>query len=218
MSHQRQHVGIDDRRAGAFVFPDLRQQRARNRDWNGRVARTNQVAKAQFVRAVSVRIDQADRNGVDLRREDLTDDRVRAGFVQRMLDAAPVIDPLLDLESEPPGNQRRRFAPANVVEDGHPQTADLEHVAKALRGDERDPCALAFENGVRRHGRPVHDLRDLGDLHAAVADDGVETGCDTQAVVLRRRQHLGAQHPSCGVQAYEVGERAADIDADSRFH
>src|SRR5438876_9468858 len=135
-----------------------------------------------------------------------------------MLDAAPVIDPLLDLESEPPGNQRRRFAPANVVEDGHPQTADLEHVAKALRGDERDPCALAFENSVRRHGRPVHDLRDLGDPYAAIADDGLETGCDTQAVVLRRRQHLGAQHPSCGVQAYEVGERAADIDADPRFH
>ena len=131
------------------------------------------------MRAVGIRIDQADRNGVDLRREDLIDDCVRAGFVQRMLDAAQVIDALLDLESEPPRNQRRRFAPANVVEDGHPQAANLEHVAKALRGDERDPCALAFENGVCRHGRPVHDLRDLGDPYAAIADDGLETGCDT---------------------------------------
>src|SRR5205814_133667 len=81
---------------------------------------------AQFVRAAGVRIDQADRNGVDLRREDPIDDRVRTVFVQRALDAATVIDPLLDFESEPPGNQRRRLAPANVVEDGHAQTADLE--------------------------------------------------------------------------------------------
>ena len=218
MSHQWQHVCIDHRRTRAFVFPDLRQQRARHRNGNGRVACTNQVTDTQFVRAVGVRIDEANRNSVDLRGNDLIDDCVRAGFVQRAFDAAQVTDALVDFESEPAGHQRRWFAPADVVENRHAQTADLEHVAKALCCDQGDACALAFENRIGRHGRRVHDLRDLIDLHAAVADDGLEAGCNTKAVVVRRRQHLGAQHSPFGIQEYEVGKSPADIDAEPRFH
>ena len=85
-----------------------------------------------------------------------------AGFVQRAFDAAQVIDALLDLESQPARHQRRRLAPADVVENRHAQTADLEHVAKALRCDQARrarPCLR--ECALVATVVAVHDLRDL---------------------------------------------------------
>ena len=92
-----------------------------------------------------------------------------------------------------------------------PKPAQLEHVAEAGGRDERGQAATPLEHGVRRHGRPVHDLRDRpGGEPADRLDDG--------PVVARRSREQLADHdlPVAAVEDH-VGERAADVDADPRF-
>ena len=85
---------------------------------------------------------------------------------------------------------------------------------KPSRRDQRHPGALALEQRVGRDRRAVHDLRDVVDAERRRARCALQAVGDALAVVVGRRQHLGAQHAALRVQEHEVGEGAADVDAD----
>ena len=89
---------------------------------------------------------------------------------------------------------------------------------KPRGGDQRDARALALQDRVGRDRRAVHDLRDVVDPERAAGERRLEPLGDTAAVVLGRREHLGALDRAVGCQEHEVGEGAADVDADARRH
>ncbi len=91
--------------------------------------------------------------------------------------------------------------------------AELEDVAKAARGDQADARDLAIEQRVRRRRRAMHD----GAQRREVGTDLRQRGEHPEGLVLHSRRHLGyADVATLLVKQDEVGEGAADIDADDR--
>ena len=96
-----------------------------------------------------------------------------------------------------------------VVERGAGLAADLDDVAEALGRDERRARAAPLEQGVRRDGHAVRQRDDGGGIGAARA----ERGEHAEGLVGGRRRDLRAHHAG-GVDADEIGEGAAHVDAD----
>ncbi len=88
--------------------------------------------------------------------------------------------------------------------------AHFQHVAKAWRRDEADPRALAFEQRVGADRRAMHDGAEVGD-----AAERFEPGEEALRLVAALRRRLGRDEAAGrAVKQHEVGEGAADIDAD----
>ena len=96
--------------------------------------------------------------------------------------------------------------------------ADLERVAEALGGDERDARRASLHDRVgrdRRAVREVGDRRRVGSGALAQHLQGVEEAARDLA---RRGAGLGDGGTTGAVHVDGVGERAADIDPDSALH
>ena len=142
-------------------------------------------------------------------------DRPRGiGLSQRSLDPASGVDPLVDLDSQMALDQRRRLGPRQVVEPRHPQGADLEDVAKALCRDQAGTGALQFEDGVRGDRGAVQQLDDLGRPEGMLADQRGEPPDDRRRVIVDSRGNLLGQPLAVLTEKDDVGESAADVDAD----
>ena len=214
-SHDRKHIGVHHRRAGALVLLDLRDQLARERHRHVGVAGADEIPDAHLVGAVRVGVDEADGDRIDAGGEKLVDRASRCRLVQRALDLALGIDPLGDLEPQPPRDERRRLLPSDVVECRHPEASDLEHVPEAEGGDEAYPRPFALEDCIRRDRGPVHEL---GDAVGVDSDAGRKAAHDPPAVVLGRREDLSRRDVALLLEKYEVREGAPDINPDSHTH
>ena len=85
-----------------------------------------------------------------------------------------------------------------------------------------DPRDVAFEQRVRRLRGRVRDERDRGRIDRVLAQQPLETGDDAGGdavgmIVRRRHFNRGDQRARRGVDGDDVGERAADIDADANL-
>ena len=112
------------------------------------------------MRRVGERVDEADRDRLDLFGEERIDGPLRVDRIERALDRAPMIDALVHHLTQVALDQRLRFGPADVIEARHAQGADLQHVPEPLGGDESDPRALALEDGVGGDGGAVANFFD----------------------------------------------------------
>ena len=117
---------------------------------------------------------------------------------------------LVDLEPEPPRDERLGLAPEVVVQVRHPHPAQLEHVAEAPRRHDGRPCASLLEHGVRRDRRPVDHLGD-----GLVAEDLADRLDDGAVVAGRRREHLHEPDIARVGLQHDVRERSADVGADA---
>ena len=180
-------VGVRDRRRRALELRRLGQDVGRERDVQARQLLEQDLARPPLVRRVHVRVDEADRDRLDLARPQLARRTARTESSSSGVDhVARVVDALVDLEPVPARDERRRRVPQDVVELGAVGAADLEHVAEAARRDERRVRAVARDDGVRRHGRAVEERRDLGRLDAERA----HALDDAEVEARRRRRHL----------------------------
>ena len=93
---------------------------------------------------------------------------------------------------------------------GHSHPAQLQHVAKALRRDDRRARTAPLEDGVRRDRRAVRNVLDpVRSQRPHRVDDG--------AVVRgRRRQDLRDTQPAVVALDDHVRERASDVGARAR--
>ncbi len=117
------------------------------------------------MRRVHVRVQEGHRDRFDLLTRERVGDAREIGLGQGRDDRAVGGDALGDLEAEPAFHQRLRLAVGDVVKPWRAEAADLEHVAEAARGDERDARALSLDDGVGRHRGGMHELADLLRLH-----------------------------------------------------
>ena len=106
------------------------------------------------------------------------------------------------------GPHERRHEQRRDIALGAP---DLDEIAKSRRRQDRDPCAAPLEDGVRSDGGAVDEAP-----HVAGGDaERGEAGEDRVRLVVRPRRHLRHHHAAGAlVDGGEVGERAADVDAD----
>ena len=107
---------------------------------------------------VAIGVQQHDRDGLHVRVHQPGDGAAGAGLVERP-DHLPLhVEPLVHFHSQRPRHEGRRRLPTEVVEAGHPQTPNFEHVAEAGGRDEAGAGALAFENGVCGNGGGVNNV------------------------------------------------------------
>ena len=220
MRDHRLQVGVHHRRRGALVFLDFGQHLETGaHGQRGRQALGDPL-DGEFVRRIRERVDEADRDGLDVLRQKLPDRALGVGRIERLLDAAMRIDALVHGRAQVAFNQRRGFFPAQVVKPGHAQRADVEHVAKPRGADEARARALAFQDRVRSDRRAVPDLRQVFAPQPRFLEHAGQAVDDRAGVVIdARRDLLGVKLAVAGQQD-DIGERATDIDADAvgTFH
>ncbi len=211
----RHDIGVDDGRRGAFVFLDLRQHLEGDARFEiGRLA-CHDLLDHQLVARIGEGIEQADGDRLDLLGEQGVDGPFGVARLERPLDAAARIDPLVDDLAEIALDQRRGLLPGEVVELGHAERADLQHVAKALGRYQPDAGALVFEDGVGGHRRAVADLLDHVAGEAGLLEQLAQPLDDRLGIVADAGGDLLGVDGAVGAQQDDVGEGAADIDADA---
>ena len=129
--------------------------------------------------------------------------------------AAPVVDALVDHLAQIALDQRRRLGPGHVVEARHAQRADLQDVAEPLGGDQADARALLLEDGVGGDRGAVADLLDGASRYAGLGEQLGKPVDDGTGVVLDAGGDLLGVHRAVGAEQHDVGEGAADVDADA---
>ena len=192
---RRPDVGVDDSRARTLVLADLGQDLRRAGHVDAVAdGLADDLLDAPLVRVVGVRVEQRDRDGLDVVLPDLLRDLPDGLLVELRPGLAARAEPLGDLVPEPAGDERRRALVLDVVEHRDPQAAHLEHVAEALRRHERRPRSEPLEHRVRGNRGGVDDAVDLAARDAAVGEQGDCALDDPAGIVVGCRQHLGGAH------------------------
>ena len=116
-------------------------------------------------------VDEADGDGVHALGQQPVHRSASILGIQRLLHVARRIDPLVHHGAQVALDERRRLLPREVVEPGHPQVADLQHVAEAARADQPGARALALQQRVAGDRGPVHHLGDIGAVDGVLGDE-----------------------------------------------
>ena len=91
---------------------------------------------------------------------------------------------------------------------------DLQHVLEAGGGEQAKPGPFALEHGVGRHGGAVQEAANLHRRDLPVLRHESDRLHHRFVRVPARAHDLGGQHRLAGAPAHQVGEGAADVDAD----
>lgn len=118
--------------------------------------------------------------------------------------------------------KRRRRAASTVRSSGQSpidiaprMPADFQHVLEACRGDQRSDWQIAGQHSIGGYGGAMDQQGDVIEREAMAAGrrgDGIE---QADRRVFRRCRHLVAEDRAVVlVEAFEIGEGAADVDSD----
>ena len=94
--------------------------------------------------------------------------------------------------------------------------ADIEHIAKAFRCDQRRLRAAAFDDGVGRQRGAVNEDVDVGYVGTRIGQDETHPVQHRLLRPRRCRQHLAGFAILTHIQ-HDIGERASDIDSQSHL-
>ena len=79
-----------------------------------------------------------------------------------------------------------------------------------------DSGAGAFDDGVGDQRRAVHNAVQLAGVHLRFLQQAGDAGDDRRAGILRRGQQLAGVHKvAARIVQHQIGEGAADINADA---
>ena len=172
-----------------------------------------------LVDGIGVSEQEAYGDGLDAIGHELRDRGAHVVHHQRLDHLALEADPLADLENSIAREQHLRRGREDVEDVlAAPLPADLVDVAETARGQQSDPNALAFEQGVERGGRAVQDQR-----HRVGAEVAGQVGRDVlhHGGGLRRIGEILANGNELAlilIERSDVGEGPADVDADTQCH
>ena len=172
----------------------------------------NDAERAALVLGIRVGVDEDDRDRLRALRDELLRGRAHFVVIDGGADRAVRQRALAHFEPHVAVGDRREIAPqapgAAPVAPAH-----LQHVAEAARRDDADLRPAPLQQRVGADGRAVHDrsLRRAADRAQAVEE--------ALRLVAAPRRHLGGRERARrGIEAEQVGERAADIDPDDHAH
>ncbi len=205
----RPHEGVERGRRGPLVFAKLAQDFVAGGDEDVRADAAQHLAGHDLVGRVGIGVQEADRHRLDAQRGEPVPERLDGGVVDRHQHVARRVHPLAHLEGEIARHQRPRPVEVEIERVGPVAAPERVDVAKAFRGDERRGGPAALQHGVDGDGRAVQQFADRRHVASGVAQR--RRGPDGR--VGRNRQRLGGDDDAVG-KADEIGEGAADVDAD----
>jgi hypothetical protein len=205
----RADIGVEHGGRGALVFAELAQDLVAERHEHLRAEAAQRRTRSDLVRRVGVGMQETHRHRLDAGRHQFARERLDARQIERCQDIAGCVHALAHLVGEIARDQRTRAVEMQVEGVGPVPAADRVDIAEAFGGDQCGVCAAALEHRVDRDGRAMQQFARRRDIAAGkfqrrrrafgrVGGNGECLGRKDRAVVV----------------ADEVGERAADIDAD----
>ena len=177
------------------------------------------LAGAQLVRRVDEREQVADRDRLDPGRRRAR----RRPAPPRASSSGTRTSPLgptrsgTSLRNAPGREEHRRFRLQHEIVHRAPHlAADFEHVLEPGGREEPDPGALSLQHGVGGDRRAVDEAGDRVRRDAPLPLHQAERFDRAGARVAGCRRDLRQPHVAGRIDADDVGERAADIDADRK--
>ena len=210
------HIRIERGDHCALVLAEGGIDVARQRHGDARVRRLDQFARALLVRRIQEREQIAHRD-----RLRAVGDEFRRGTPQRLLiewhDHLALRGHLLGhrpaLRAGCQEHRRDRFQ-HDAVQILAELVADLDRVAKSFAGDQADLRAFALEHRIGGDRCAVQEARDVACRNAEIACEMADGAQHGLARIAARGGNLQHAHRFAGAAADDVGEGAADIDAN----
>ena len=183
---------------------------------NARQIALENVTGQSFMLRVAVGMQEAHGDRFDAAFLEQRDDRVQRGRVNRDQNIAARIDALGNRNPQLTLDQRQRFLPVQVVRHRDAYAAQLEDVAKSRRSQQCAACTLALENRIGCNRCGMNDFGNLAGRRALLLAESGHAFDDRCRIVRRRRWLLALVQRPIRTQENEVGERAADVCADTQ--
>jgi hypothetical protein len=218
-SDHRLDVGIERRHAGTLVLAEGRIDFAGQGDHDLRVAIGDDLARPPLMRRIEEREQVADGDRFDAFADQLIDRPDDRALIQRDENIAGRREALAHLLAQRTRCQehRRLGLEDEVVHFVPHLAADLEHVLEARGREKADLRSLGLDHGVGGNRRAVHEADDLVRRHAPFPLHVVHRSLHAGAWIAPCRRDLDETHRPRAVATDDVGEGAADIDADLEF-
>ena len=215
----RSHHGTHRGRAGALEFADLRQHLGRQIYTDTRQRRAQRLADAPLMRIVQEREQERHGDRLQPRLADRLDQRRQFILGQWRDNLALRIDPFGDLEPPAPRHQHRGRILQQIVQIGARRPPQFQDIAHAARRDEAGARALVLQQRVGDHRGGMRQQRYIGRIDAVGIQPLADAVDHRLAEILRRGRQFG-DGDAAGVLLHQgdVGEGAADIDADPPRH
>ena len=218
----RQHradIGVDDRRRDPLELLDLRQDRGGQRDIGVGERAGERLGRLALVARIAPGVQIADRDRLDALALEHGDRSFERGWVERRVDAAVGANALAHRQAQPARHELLGRRHAEVVAIVLQPLAHLDDIAVAFGGEETEPCALVFEERIRRDGRAVDDALGVAKQRGAVDPEAAgqlrKAFEHAKRGILRGRRDFGERRQTAFVDRDKIGESAADIDADA---
>ena len=168
------------------------------------------------MRGIAIGVQEADGDRLDAVGDQALRHRAHFGGVERRQHVAVAVHALRHLQPMAARHQRVGEAQEQVVDVVALLGAHLEDVAEAARGDQAEPRAAALDQGVGDQRRAVHHVADVGKREPSRLQQFGEPLERADRWVVRRGQALvQADVVALRVEQDEVGEGAADVEADA---
>ena len=213
------HARPDDRvrhgGAAALVLVPLAGELGSRRYVNARQALAQAFCDRAFVAVVAIGVEERDRHRLHVQPGDRLRQPVDLLRLRLGQHLAPAVHPLVHLEAQRAGDQRRGAAELDVERVGAVAARELERVAESLRRDQRRPGAGALQQRVDDQRRAVLDQQRAGEIDAGLGDAGHHP-VDQVAI---GGQSLGVDDLApFHVEGGDVGKGAPGIDGDDQGH
>jgi len=211
----RPQVGLGGRGTGALVLAEQRQDFTARGDGDVGERRAQRRGESPLVVRMAEGKQAGDRDRLRLQGHHRGDDAPHLGLGQLDQNAVGT-HALSDADHTVARQERRRVIPRQVVEVGAILAAQPQQVLESGGGDERDPRAAPLEQRIGRDGGAV-DENCLGGTHPPSLfpiPPVVDRTKQPDRWIFRRRRDLANLDAAVVVQSDEIGERAADVDAE----
>ena len=131
---------------------------------------TREIAHLLFMRAIGVRVHEADGDRFNALQFQITESGFCRGYIQRTNLFALRVHAATDSDRIFQSSQRRRLWPDNPCSKtaGHIRPCDLHDIAISLRDDQADARAFAFKHGIGRHRGSVQEIFNSCSIYASV--------------------------------------------------
>ena len=206
---------MSDRGRGPLVLSDLGQDLGRGGHGDIGERRLHERGDLTLVGRVLVRMEEADGDRFHAGLAEAVDHLGHPGGVDGTDDRPGLVGALGDGEPEPPPDEGLRHPHLEVVEVVAALAPDLEDVLEPLRGEERGPRAGALDHRVGDERGAVQGMPHPVGGRAGGGEELPHAVEDAAQGIAGRGEDLAELHPAARVEQGEVGEGAADVDAEA---
>ena len=210
------YVGVRDGGGTPLVLAHLCADDGRQRDRYLRRDIGETITYRNLVVRISVSMQQANPNGLNVLLFEFRDDLVDWAEIEFLQDVTRGIDTFFDLRPDRPFREWRRHFDGEVEEVVAPLAPDFQNVPEPFGCDQAGLDAFAFDQGVCHQGGAVDDCFDIARRNTGVRQYPLDPVDDRARRIVRRGQKFClARFSARDTPQNDIREGAANVDPDA---